>query len=320
MWAVITLQFDPTLQIGTQRIRLETIALAAVIVVALALAARLAGRANLQNASLPLVPLRRDDLLYIVVGALPGAIIGGRLVFGLDYLDYYLRVAGPAALLDPSRGSLSLLGAVAGGTVAAIYTAWLIGAPVRRWLDVAIVPLLVGIALGKLSMLLGGGGQGAVTDLPWSIAFAGGGPWLSPGADLPAHPSQVYEALWTLLGIPIVLAFAGPSVWPRLPEELRNRAGLEIDDRDRGRRDYDVDVADLPLLEGPAPGLLFGIGLAWWAVGRVLVGFTWRDGPVSLGLPITVGLNAEQLGAVALLVVLTLLLFRVLFLRRDDRY
>ena len=314
MWAVITLQFDPTVQIGGRPVRLETIALAGAIVVALVVAAILAGRANARNAALALVPLRRDDLLYIVIGALPGAVIGGRIVYGLDYLDYYLRVSQPSALLDPSHGSLSLLGAVVGGTLTGLYTAWLIGAPSRRWLDVAIVPLLLGIALGKLAMLLGGGGQGAPTDLPWALAFAGGGPWLSLGADLPAHPSQVYEALWTLVGIPLVLRFTSPSVWPRLPEELRNRAGLEINDRDRGRRDYDVEVADLPAVEGAAPGLLFGVGLAWWAIGRFLVGFTWRDPPVAAGL------NAEQLGAVALLVVLTLLLFRTLFLSRDSGY
>jgi prolipoprotein diacylglyceryl transferase len=283
-------------------------------VVSLVIAAVRAGQASRRDAGLALAPLRRDDLLYIVVGALPGAIIGGRLVHGLDYLDFYLRASQPSALLDPTRGSLSLLGAVVGGTLTAMYVAWLIGAPIRRWLDVAIVPLLIGIALGKLAMLLGGGGQGAPADLPWAIAFTGPGPWRSLGADLPAHPSQVYEAFWTLLGIPVVLAFTGPSVWSRLPDELRNRAGLEIDERDRARRDYDVDVADLPAVEGATPGLLFLVGLAWWAVGRILVGLTWRDQPV------VVGFNAEQLAAVALLVVLTLVLLRALFARPESAY
>ena len=314
MWGVITLQFDPTVLIGGRPVRWETIALAAVILLCLGVAAVRAGRANRRNAGLALAALRRDDLLYIAIGALPGALIGGRLLYGLDFLDYYLRVAQPSVLLDPSRGSLSLLGAVVGGTLTAMYVAWLVGAPIRRWLDVAIVPLLLGIALGKLAMVLGGGGQGATTALPWALAFVGGGPWRSLGADLPAHPSQVYEAIWTLIGIPVVLAFTAMRVWGRLPDELRNRAGLEIDDRDRGRRAYDIDIGDLPPVEGATPGLLFLVGLAWWAVGRVLVGFTWRDDAVA------VGLNAEQLGAVALLVVLAFLLFRALFLRREDGY
>jgi len=312
--AVIALQFDPSVAVAGLTVRLETIALALVILATLVVAAIRAGRANRRSAESSLASLRRDDLLYLAIGALPGAVIGGRILYGLDFLDYYTRVAQPAALLDPTRGTLSLLGAVVGGTITAAYVAWLIGAPLRRWLDVAIVALLLAIGLGKLTMVLGGGGQGAPTTVPWALAFTGPGPWRSLGADLPAHPSQVYEALWALAGIPLVLFFTRDAVWRALPEELRHRPGAEITDRDRARRDYDVDVADLPPVEGAAPGLLFGVGLGWWALGRVLVGFTWRDDPVALGL------NAEQLAALVVLAILALFLLRALLSRSGEAY
>jgi prolipoprotein diacylglyceryltransferase len=307
---VITLQFDPTVDIAGRPIRWETIALAAIIVVALILAGLRAGRANRRTDDPALVRLRRDDLLYIVVGALPGAIIGGRLLHGLDFLDYYLRVSQPSALLDPARGTLSLLGAVVGGTVTALYVGWLIGAPLRRWLDVAIVPLLLGIGLGKLAEVLGGGGQGTVTDVPWALSFAGGGPWRSLGADLPAHPSQVYEGAWALLGLLVVGVFTVPAVWRALPDELRNRSGVTITERERARANVDV-VEDRPLADGAAPGLLFVAGLAWFALGRVVIGFTWRDEPV------VAGLGMEQLAAVALLLVIAALLVRSLWPSRE---
>ena len=315
--AVLTLQFDPTLDIGGRLVRSETLALAAVIIVAITLAASLAGRANRSDVALvaatpgavPEPRLRRDDLLYMVVGALPGAVIGGRILHGLDFYDFYFNVDTPSALLDPARGSLSLLGAVLGGTITAGYVGWLIGAPLRRWLDVAIVPLLVAIGLGKFANVLGGGGQGAVADVPWAVAFAGGGPWRSLGADLPAHPSQVYEGLWALAGILVVGIFAAPAAWRNMPERLRYRPRTEREATLALR--YNVRVEDLPPPGAPSPGFLFGVGLGWWALGRVVVGFTWRDDRI------VAGLGVEQIAALFVIVGLLLLLVRALLRRQE---
>jgi prolipoprotein diacylglyceryltransferase len=315
--AVITLQFDPTLDVGGRLVRWETLALAAVIVLAIVLAGWLAGRANRSNVALvaatpgtvPEAKLRRDDLLYMVVGALPGAVIGGRILHGLDFYDFYFNVDTPSALLDPARGSLSLLGAVIGGTLTAAYVGWLIGAPLRRWLDAAIIPLLVAIGLGKFANLLGGAGQGAITDVPWAVAFAGGGPWRSLGADLPAHPSQVYEGLWALAGILVVGIFAAPLVWRNMPARLRYRPRTEREATLALR--FNVRVEDLPPPGALSPGFLFGVGLAWWALGRVVVGFTWRDDRILAGLAV------EQIAALFVVVGLLLLLVRAL-LRRPE--
>jgi prolipoprotein diacylglyceryltransferase len=307
--AVITLQFDPTVDLGGRLVRWETLALAAVIVVALSLAAWLAGRADRSTVAGVHAALRRDDLLYMVVGAVPGAVIGGRILHALDFYNYYFNVDSPAALLDPARGSLSLLGAVVGGTLTAAYVGWLIGAPLKRWLDVAIVPLLLVIGLGKLANVLGGAGQGAITDLPWAVAFAGGGPWRSLGADLPAHPSQVYEALWTLVGILLVGIFTLPIVWRNMPARLRWRPVSE-EQRTRALR-YNVTDEELPPPGAMSPGFLFGLGLAWWVLGRIVVGFTWRDDRVFAGL------NTEQIAALLVLNGLFLLVVRALAGRRE---
>jgi prolipoprotein diacylglyceryltransferase len=315
--AVITLQFDPTVDIGGRLVRWETLALAAVIVLAITLAAWVAGRANRSHEALVAATpravsgprLRRDDLLYMVVGALPGAVIGGRILHGLDFYDFYFNVDTPSALLDPARGSLSLLGAVIGGTLTAAYVGWLIWAPLRRWLDVAIVPLLLAIGLGKFANLLGGAGQGAITDVPWAVAFAGGGPWRSLGADLPAHPSQVYEGLWALGGILVVGIFAAPLVWRHMPERLRYRPRTEREAAIALR--FNVRVEDLPPPGPLSPGFLFGVGLGWWALGRVVVGFTWRDDRIGGAL------NVEQIAALVVLVGLLVLLVRAVLRRQE---
>ncbi|MDQ3870531.1 MAG: prolipoprotein diacylglyceryl transferase, partial [Chloroflexota bacterium] len=134
--------------------------------------------------------IQLDDLLYIAIAAVPGAVVLGRLVHGLTYLDFYWR--DPISLLDPARGSLSLLGVVVGGALTGSYVAWTLGNPVPRCADVAAVPLLLAIGLGKLSQLLAAAGQGVEFGGPWAVSFAGPGPWSSVSPAVPAHPSQAY--------------------------------------------------------------------------------------------------------------------------------
>ena len=209
-------------------------------------------------------PLRIPDMLPILVAIVPGAIVGGRLVHAVAYFDFYL--ARPASLLDPAVGSLSLLGAVLGGCVSAAYVARMLGDHLARWADIAALPLLVVLGFGKLATVLGGSGQGLPFDGPWAVAFTGQGPWVSASPELPSHPSQVYEGLLLLVGLPL-LAIVG-------------RRGP------------------------PGTGRMFAFTLCWFLVGRLLVGFTWRD------LPVLGPLNVEQALAGAVLLGLALAVLR----------
>ena len=168
---VIELAFDPIVSLGDWHVRLQTIGLAVVIFVALLLAARIAARTPVDTRRPPeaIDPatgdhnhLRRDDLLYIAVAALPGAVVGGRLGWALVHLEYV--TANPGALLDPTVGGFGLPLAVVGGTLTAALVATLLDTPIPRWLHALILPLLFGIAGGKLAMVLGGDGAGHTED------------------------------------------------------------------------------------------------------------------------------------------------------------
>jgi phosphatidylglycerol:prolipoprotein diacylglycerol transferase len=240
----VTVSFDPVLRLSdTSSVRIETIALAIVLFLGLALAARIGSLTPAVGPYVPAPGLRVDDLVFIAVGAVPGAIFGGRLGYVLDQLDYYR--ADPAAVLDPAQGGLSLTLAVPFGILTGGIIARLLGAPVGRWMHALALPMLFVLGAGKLVGVLGATGQGAASDLPWATAYGGPGPWGSLGADVPAHPSQVYEAI--LVG----LAIAG--VW------FASR--LEVVSRRDG-------------------GALF-VALGLWAVARFVVGFTWRDPAVA---------------------------------------
>jgi phosphatidylglycerol:prolipoprotein diacylglycerol transferase len=250
--AVVRLSFDPFLRIGDLAIPWRALAVAAAVLLALSLAAFLARRRG----------LRLDDLLFVTLGAVAGAVIGGRALHALAFLNVYQ--ADPGALVDPARGSLSLLGAVVGGILAGAFIAGRLEGTLAQWADLAAAPVLLAIGLGKLAQLLAGAGQGTPFDGAWAVAFAGPGPWVAISPSIPAHPSQLYEGAWALAGLPFVLVL---------------------------------------LRRSSAEGRLLMLAVAWWLLGRVAAGFTWRDehllGPMGIEQVLAVLLFAFSAATVA---------------------
>lgn len=235
--AVFAFDFDPLLRLAEGLVvRWQTIALAAVIATTLVLAALIARRDS----------LHAEDLLFIAVGTVPGAVIGGRIGYVLLHLDYY--TAYPGSIFDPGLGSMELALGVVGGLISGSYVASLLGAPVGRWRQAAALPLLFLLGVGKLTMILGGAGQGTPSAAGWATAFLGPGPWGSLAPALPSQPSQAYEAFATL-GILIVLAVA---------------LMLGAFERRDGR-------------------VLF-LAIGAWALARAVFATTWRDEAVVAGL------------------------------------
>jgi prolipoprotein diacylglyceryltransferase len=264
--AVIEFTFDPILRVGDSAVRLETLALAGVILAVLLLGARIAGGTPAAGEDPgPFVHrprLRRDDLLFIALGVLPGAVAGGRIGYALLHLDYY--ASAPFALLDPALGSLELSLAVLGGAGTGAMVARLLDGPVGRSFHVATLPLLVGLALGKAATALGGDGQGTQSDLPWATAYVGPGPWGSLAPGVPAHPAQLYEAVATVVVLVLMVAVLAAGGF--------------------GKRD----------------GRSFLVALALWALGRALAAATWRDatliGPFNAGQLIALAIAVGAVG------------------------
>lgn len=195
--ALISFDFDPLLRLGGDlAVRWQTVALAAVFAVVLVLIGLLARGRH----------LRADDLLSIVIGAVPGAVVAGRLGYLLLHPEAF--TAGPATFIDPSVGGLELASGVIGGALTAAYVALLLGTSVGAWAHLVAIPLLVAIGAGKFAMVLGGSGQGLPADLSWATAYLGPGPWGSLVPELSSHPSQAYEGVATL-ALATLLALLG---------------------------------------------------------------------------------------------------------------
>jgi len=94
--ALIVFSFDPLVRFGDSVVTWETIGIAISIFVALVLAGLIA----LRNGS------RVDDLLFVVLGIVPGAVIGGRIGYLLLYPTFLGGDAG--RLIDPGLGGMEL--------------------------------------------------------------------------------------------------------------------------------------------------------------------------------------------------------------------
>lgn len=128
-----------------------------------------------------------DSLLTVVLCAIVGVILGGRLGYVLVYGDGYY-FSHPAEILAFNHGGMSfhggLIGALLSGLVAARFT----GIPYLTLADMGCIAAPIGLFFGRCANFVNGELWGKPTSLPWGVVFETGG-------GVARHPSQLYEAV-----------------------------------------------------------------------------------------------------------------------------
>ena len=128
---------------------------------------------------------RVDDLLAWIV---LGVVAGGRLGYVLFYKPgYYL--ANPDEVLFLWQGGMSFHGGFAGVVLAVFLFARRHKLPILRVGDIVAAVAPVGLFLGRLATFVNGELYGRASDVSWAMVFP------SDPAQVPRHPSQLYEAL-----------------------------------------------------------------------------------------------------------------------------
>lgn len=194
-------QIDPVaFAIGPIAVRWYGLAYIVGVLVALWLLAKFAHRYKLEFTA--------DDLATIVLGAILGILIGGRLGYCLFYggAFYWTHPLEVFALWD---GGMSFHGGAIGALIAGAIVARTIHVPFLTLFDLGAIGAPVGFGLGRLANFFNQELWGRVSNVPWAVVFEGAGP-------LRRHPSQLYEALLegvVLLVVMIVLAYR----WPPRP-------------------------------------------------------------------------------------------------------
>jgi prolipoprotein diacylglyceryltransferase len=150
-----------------------------------------------------------ERIVLISLAVLLGGVIGARAITAWERVDGYAAalssgVPVSAALL---HGGKSIIGAIAGGYLAGVLAKRALGYTTSTG-DCYVIALPVATAIGRIGCFLTELPLGTPTDLPWAVsvdpaaaaAFAH-----CPGCALPMHPSMLYEVLFNIAAIPILL-------------------------------------------------------------------------------------------------------------------
>lgn len=156
--------------------------------------------------------LTDDDLVTIVLGAVIGVVLGGRLGYVLVYGgSHYLK--NPLEALAIWDGGMSFHGGLAGILVAGYVVSRILRMPMLTLWDLGAVGAPSGFLLGRIANFINGELWGRVTTVGWGMVFPGAGA-------LPRHPSQLYEAFLEGAVVLLVMLLLARRLPPRPRGEL----------------------------------------------------------------------------------------------------
>jgi prolipoprotein diacylglyceryl transferase len=148
----------------------------------------------------------------IAIWAIPFGIIGGRLYHVVSSPDAYFGPGfdgtGDLSLIPQiQRGGLGIWGAVLLGAVGAWIGCRRAGVKLTAFLDAAAPGLLLAQAIGRWGNYFNQELFGSPTTLPWGLQIDADNPNFPPGmpAETLFHPTFLYESLWNLVGVAILL-------------------------------------------------------------------------------------------------------------------
>ena len=162
--------------------------------------------------------LSEDNVLDMVLWAVPSCIIGARLYYVLFYLDLYRTADGGlnwGEMVAVWDGGLAIYGAVIMGVIVAFCYTRVKKLKFWAMTDLCVMGLLLGQCIGRWGNFVNREAFGAETTLPWRMRL-----WTSASTFIEVHPTFFYESLWNLIGLLLVVfiitrgrRFDGENTW-----------------------------------------------------------------------------------------------------------
>ena len=152
--------------------------------------------------------LTSDNVLDMLLYAVPLAIIGARIYYVVFYLDLYM--VEQDGVLKPDFGKMIAIWdggiAIYGSIIAAVLTlavyCKLKKLKFGAFADLCCFGLLIGQSVGRWGNFVNQEAYGGPTDLPWRMGLIVG------GQTVEVHPTFLYESLWNLLGFVLLVILA----------------------------------------------------------------------------------------------------------------
>jgi len=139
-------------------------------------------------------PLKREQIVDVLLIIFVGVIVGGRIGFILLYaLDSFM--ADPLVLFRIWEGGMASHGGFLGVAVAAWFVSKKFPVGFLQLGDMLALAAAPGLMLGRIANFINSELVGKVSDAPWAIIFKRAQPLDGvPMNDMPRHPAQLYEA------------------------------------------------------------------------------------------------------------------------------
>lgn len=166
--------------------------------------------------------LKSDDLLDMLLFAVPLCIVGGRAYYVIFYLDLYRRADGSLDVAEMFRiwdGGLAIYGAIIMAAIVLMVFCKVRKMSFLSFADLGVFGLFIGQIVGRWGNFVNVEAFGAVTDLPWRMSgrHIANELWAQGALEsnlayqsivdgvLGVHPTFLYESLWNLVGLILLL-------------------------------------------------------------------------------------------------------------------
>jgi len=162
--------------------------------------------------------LTRDNLLDMILWAVPLCILGSRIYYVVFYLDLFRSESGGldwGKVIAIWDGGLAIYGTVIAGVLTALVYCRIKKLTFGAMTDLCVMGLLIGQAIGRWGNFMNREAFGVATTLPWRMRL-----WTEAGTYVDVHPTFLYESLWNLVGLFLILLvisrgrrFDGENTW-----------------------------------------------------------------------------------------------------------
>jgi len=138
--------------------------------------------------------INKDQLMNVALLAAVLGIAGGRLYYVVqNNPSFYLQ--HPAQILAVWQGGMAFFGAIFGGGLALVISAWRWRMPLWSLLDIGALGLTIGQAIGRVGNIINGDIVGYRTN-GWGFEYTN--PHTFGPLDTPVQPASLYELLISL--------------------------------------------------------------------------------------------------------------------------
>ena len=193
----IVINIDPVItRLGGLEIRWYSVAILAGIIAAVVISIFEGKRKGVSG----------DLILSLAPVALVGGIVGARFFHLFDHWSYYM--ANPAQIIQIQEGGLAIWGALVGGALAITIYAWRVRTPIGKLMDLLVPGVLAAQIIGRFGCIVNGCSYGGPTNLPWGFIYTNPRAMIPVSlVGIPTHPYPVYDMLWNVMTLCLVLKF-----------------------------------------------------------------------------------------------------------------